>query len=83
MCVPSVVRSSSVQWLRKHQGQPMVGVSIPNNVVDPQNTPHYTPEQAENMVTALVDHVDAQLVLTLACFLGLGPAEISGLQWVT
>jgi integrase len=33
------------------------------------------------MVTALVDHVDAQLVLTLACFLGLGPAEIAGLQW--
>jgi integrase len=28
-----------------------------------------------------VDHVDAQLVLTLACFLGLGPAEIAGLEW--
>lgn len=60
---------------------PWMGVSIPDDAVDPQNTPHYTPEQAENMVTALVDHVDAQLVLTLACFLGLGPAEISGLQW--
>jgi integrase len=60
---------------------PWADVPIPDDAVNPKNTPHYTPEQAENMVSALVDHVDAQLVLTLACFLGLGPAEISGLQW--
>ncbi|HUD67647.1 MAG TPA: hypothetical protein VMQ17_23900 [Candidatus Sulfotelmatobacter sp.] len=60
---------------------PWKNVPMPKDAVDPENTPHYTPEQAENMVSALVDHVDAQLVLTLACFLGLGPAEISGLQW--
>jgi integrase len=60
---------------------PWKNVPMPKDAVDPENTPHYTPEQAEDMVTALVDHVDAQLVLTLACFLGLGPAEISGLQW--
>ncbi len=60
---------------------PWTGVPIPDDAVEPENTVHYTPEQSENMVTALVDHVDAQLVLTLACFLGLGPAEIAGLQW--
>src|SRR5437660_1369151 len=60
---------------------PWTRVPMPDDAIEPENTPHYTPEQAENMVTALIDHVDAQLVLTLACFLGLGPAEISGLQW--
>jgi hypothetical protein len=40
-------------------------------------------EEAENLISALVDHVDAQLALAFACFLGLGPAEISGLQWGT
>jgi integrase len=38
-------------------------------------------EEAENLISALVDHVDAQLVLALSCFLGLGPAEDAGLQW--
>jgi integrase len=60
---------------------PWKNVPMPDGAIEPENTAHYTPEQAEDMVTALVDHVDAQLVLTLACFLGLGPAEISGLQW--
>ena len=40
-----------------------------------------TREESEDLVSALVDHVDAQLVLSLACFLALGPAEIRGLQW--
>jgi integrase len=60
---------------------PWQNVPMPKDAVDPENTAHYTPEQSEDMVTALIDHVDAQLVLTLACFLGLGPAEIAGLQW--
>jgi integrase len=66
---------------RRIKVNPWTAVPMPDGAVDPENTPHYTPEHAENMVTALVDHVDAQLVLTLACFLGLGPAEIAGLQW--
>jgi len=32
-------------------------------------------------LTLLVDYVDTQLVIALSCFLGLGPAEIAGLQW--
>jgi integrase len=60
---------------------PWKNIPMPDDAIEPANTAHYTPEQAENMISALVDHVDAQLVLTLACFLGLGPAEISGLQW--
>jgi len=38
-------------------------------------------EEAENLISLFIDHVDAQLVLALSCFLGLGPAEIAGLQW--
>jgi integrase len=60
---------------------PWNGVKIPDGARDPENTPHYTREQSEDLVSALVDHVDCQLVIALACFLGLGPAEISGLKW--
>jgi integrase len=60
---------------------PWRDVVMPRDAKTPERTKHYTVEDAENMVTALIDHADAQLVLALACFLGLGPAEISGLQW--
>jgi integrase len=56
-------------------------VKLPKDCKDPSDTQHYTREEAENLISALVDHVDAQLVIALACFLGLGPAEIAGLQW--
>ena len=59
---------------------PWSAIEMPDDVVKPQ-TFAYTREQSEDLVTALVDHVDAQLVLSLACFLALGPAEIQGLQW--
>jgi integrase len=56
-------------------------VKIPKDCKESEPTHHYTMEEAENLISVLVEHVDAQLVLALACFLGLGPAEISGLQW--
>ena len=56
-------------------------VKIPKDCKESEPTQHYTMEEAENLISALVDHVDAQLVVALSCFLGLGPAEISGLQW--
>jgi len=56
-------------------------VKLPKDCKETQPTQHYTMEEAENLVSALVEHVDAQLVLALSCFLGLGPAEIAGLQW--
>ncbi|HKV79779.1 MAG TPA: site-specific integrase [Candidatus Sulfotelmatobacter sp.] len=60
---------------------PWHDVEMPEDAVKPEGTPHYTREQSEDLVTALVDHVDCQLVLSLACFLALGPAEIAGLRW--
>jgi len=56
-------------------------VKIPKDCKETAPTQHYTMEEAENLISVLVDHVDAQLVVALSCFLGLGPAEISGLQW--
>lgn len=60
---------------------PWYQMPMPDDVVKPEGTPHYTREQSEDLVSALVDHVDAQLVLAFACFLALGPAEIAGLRW--
>jgi integrase len=54
---------------------------LPKDCKESKATEHYTMEEAENLISALVDHVNAQLVLALSCFLGLGPAEIAGLQW--
>jgi integrase len=56
-------------------------VKLPKDCKETKATEHYTMEEAENLISVLVDHVDAQLVIALSCFLGLGPAEISGLQW--
>jgi integrase len=47
----------------------------------PGETKHYTLEEMENIITALVDHVEAQLVMAFAFFLGLRKGEIQALQW--
>ena len=44
-------------------------------------TESYTLEEMENIISALVEHVDAQLVMALSFFLGLRKGEIQGLQW--
>jgi integrase len=60
---------------------PWHDVVMPDDAIESEDTEHYTMEEAEDIISALVDHADAQLVMALACFLGLGPAEIGGLQW--
>jgi integrase len=47
----------------------------------PGDTAHYTLEEAENIISALVDHPDCQAIMALACFTGLRPGEIQGLRW--
>jgi integrase len=56
-------------------------VKLPKDCKETKTAEHYTMEEAENLISALFDHVDAQLVIALSCFLGLGPAEVAGLQW--
>jgi len=60
---------------------PWHDVVMPDDAIESEDTEHYTMEEAEDLISALVDHVDAQLVMALSCFLGLGPAEVSGLKW--
>jgi len=47
----------------------------------PEPTHAYTLDEAESIVSALIDNPQAQLIFALACFLGLRPGEIAGLQW--
>lgn len=56
-------------------------VKIPQDAIEPERTQHYTIEEAEDLISALVDHVDCQLVIALSYFLGLRPGEIAALRW--
>jgi integrase len=60
---------------------PCHGIKILGRVKQPKPTTHYTLEEAENIISALVDRVDCQLIMALSCFMGLRPSEIIGLQW--
>jgi integrase len=66
---------------RRIKVNPWHDVEMPEDAVESDATPHYTLEEAEDIISALVDHVDCQLVLALACFLGLRPGEIAALKW--
>jgi len=60
---------------------PWHDVGMPDDAVASESTKHYTLAEAEDMVSALVDHVDCQLIVALSCFLGLRPGEIAALKW--
>jgi integrase len=60
---------------------PWHDVSMPDDAIESKRTKHYTLEEAEDIISALVDHVDAQLVMALSCFLALRPSEIAALRW--
>ena len=60
---------------------PCHGIKILGRVKPSAPTAHYTLEEAENIISALAEHVDCQLIMALACFLGLRPGEIAGLRW--
>src|SRR5207302_11250363 len=60
---------------------PWHDVQMPDDAIDGRATEHYTWEEAENVISALVEHVDCQFIVALACFLGLRPGEIAGLRW--
>jgi len=63
------------------ESNPWHDVRILGKVKPPKGTEHYTLEEAENIISALVNYVDAQLVVALAFFLGLRPSEIAALRW--
>jgi len=63
------------------KANPWHDVQMPDDAIESKSTEHYTLEEAEDIISALVDHVDCQLVLALSCFLGLRPGEIASLKW--
>ena len=66
---------------RRIKVNPWHDVEMPEDAIESKATKHYTLEEAEDIISALVDHVDCQLVMALACFLGLRPGEIAALRW--
>ena len=66
---------------RRIKMNPWHDVEMPDDAIDGSPTEHYTWEEAEDIISALVDHEDCQLIVALACFLGLRPGEIAGLRW--
>jgi integrase len=60
---------------------PWHDVQMPDDCIEGRPTEHYTWEEAENIISALVNYPDCQLIVALACFLGLRPGEIEGLKW--
>jgi integrase len=63
------------------ESNPWHDVKVLGRSKAPKDTAHYTLEEAENIISALVDHVDCQAIMALACFTGLRPGEIQGLRW--
>jgi integrase len=63
------------------ESNPWHDVKVLGKTKAPSETAHYTLEEAENIISALVENVDCQLIVSLAFFLGLRPGEIQGLRW--
>lgn len=66
---------------RRIKVNPWRDVVIPEDALESDRTKHYTLAEAEDMVSALVEHVDCQLIIALSCFLGLRPGEVAALRW--
>jgi integrase len=60
---------------------PWHGAKTLGKIRETAGTAHYTLEEAEAIINALIDRTDAQLVFALAFFMGLRPSEIAALQW--
>jgi integrase len=63
------------------ESNPWHDAKVLGKTKEPGQTAHYTLEETEDIIRALVEHVDAQLTVALAFFLGLRPGEIQGLRW--
>jgi len=63
------------------ESNPWHDVKVLGKMIEPGDTEHYTLQEAEDIISALVDHVDCQLIVALSFFLGLRPGEIQGLRY--
>jgi integrase len=63
------------------ESNPIRDAKVLGKMLEHGDTKAYTLEEMENVITALVERVDAQLVMGLSFFAGLRRGEIAGLQW--
>jgi integrase len=63
------------------ESNPIRDAQVLGKTLEHGATGAYSLEEIENIISALVDHVDCQLIMALAFFLGLRKGEIAGLQW--
>jgi integrase len=63
------------------KANPWRDVQMPEDAEESNDTEHYTLSEIKEMISALVDHIDAQLVIALACFMALRPGEIPAVSW--
>jgi integrase len=63
------------------ESNPWHDVKVLGKTKAPGKLKHYTLEEIENLISALVDRVDCQLIMALSYFLGLRKGEIQALQW--
>jgi integrase len=66
---------------RRLQMNPWKEVVMPESAIMTPKTPCYTWDEAKKVIQALEGHPDCQLIMALACFLGLRPNEIAALRW--
>jgi integrase len=79
VCASSLFKRAVIE--RRIKTNPWHDVEMPDDAIESGRTEHYTLEEAENIISALVDHVDCQLIMSLSCFLGLRRGEVAGLKW--
>jgi integrase len=63
------------------ESNPIRDAKVLGKTLENGETKSYTLDEAVQIINALVDHVDCQLIMALAFFAGLRKGEIQGLQW--
>jgi integrase len=63
------------------ESNPIRDAKVLGKTLENGETKSYTLAEAEQIINALVDHVECQLIMALAFFAGLRKGEIQGLQW--
>jgi len=79
VCASSLFKRALIE--QRIKTNPWHDVQMPDDAIESSRTEHYTLEEAENIISALVAHVDCQLIMALSCFLGLRRGEIAALRW--
>jgi integrase len=60
---------------------PIRACKVRESVAEPEETAHYTPAEAQKILVALEDRLDAQVVFALGFYCGLRPGEINALTF--